>query len=219
MREAVTGTMDFASAPEVEVANTLTHVFGLLLAIGGAIALLSDPAVATDQAKYIACSVYAISLVSLYAASSIYHGTQEPGRKAAMRVFDQVCIYLLIGGTATPLFLMLLPAPLSAQLMAIVWAIGAFGIALRLRYPARFDGVSLTLYLTMGWIGASALDAFVPTAPAMAQNLVVAGGIAYTVGVPFYLSERRFRWGHVVWHVFVLAASAMHFGAVWLAVR
>ena len=208
-----------AEAPGLELANTLTHLFVLLLAIGGGVALLGDPVVSGNPAKYIACSIYVVSLVSLYAASCSYHATLEPTRKAAMRVFDQVCIYLLIGGTATPLFLLLLPSPLAARLMAVVWTIGVCGIFLRLRYPARFDSLSVVLYLAMGWIGASALDSFIPTAPALAQNLVVAGGITYTAGLIFYLGESVFRWGHVVWHLFVIAGSAMHFGAVWLAVQ
>jgi hemolysin III len=136
-----------------------------------------------------------------------------------MRVFDQVCIYFLIGGTATPLFLLLLPSPLSVYMVLGIWSLGVLGVALRLAYPSRFDGVSIALYLAMGWLGASTLDAFIPTAPVMAQNLIIAGGIVYTVGVLFYLSEKIFRWGHVIWHLFVLTGSAMHFAAITLSVQ
>ncbi|MEO2169839.1 MAG: hemolysin III family protein [bacterium] len=216
--EILTGSMDFAAAADTEIANTVTHALGLLLAIAGGAFLLSNGTIRADHAKYLACSIYSVSLVSLYAASCLYHGVRDPGLKAAMRVFDQVCIYLLIGGTATPFFLLLLPTPLSFYMVGGIWSLGIFGIALRLAYPTRYDGFSLILYLGMSWLGTTTLDSFIPTAPAILQNLIVAGGIVYTVGILFYLSEKVFRWGHVIWHLFVLTGSAMHFAAITLAV-
>lgn len=216
--EMLTGSMDFAAAADVETANTLTHAVGLIFAIAGSAFLLSNGMVRADHTKYLACSIYCVSLVSLYASSCLYHATRDPNRKAAMRVFDQVCIYLLIGGTTTPLFALLLPAPLSLYMVGSIWGLALCGIVLRLAYPARFDGFSILLYLGMSWLGATTLDSFLPGTPAMVQNLIVAGGIVYTVGVLFYLSEKVFRWGHVIWHLFVLTGSAMHFAAITLAV-
>ena len=212
------GSVPLDAASDVELANTITHGIGLVLAVAASVFLLSDVAVRADFTTYAGCSLYAISLVSLYLASCLYHGTREPNRKAAMRVFDQVCIYFLIGGTATPVLLTVVPEPLGSRLLVAVWGIGAFGTILRLRYPTRFDSVSIFLYLLMGWIGASALDSFLPTVPPGVTALIVAGGVTYTLGIPFYLSESVFRWGHVVWHLFVLVASAMHFGAILLAI-
>jgi hemolysin III len=203
---------------DLEDANTATHAVGLIAALFGARFLLSSISLGQTPATYLACGIYAASLISVFGASCLYHSALDAEKKGTLRAIDQICIYLLIGGTATPLFQTLLPPQLAGTMIATVWSIGAVGIALRLCFPKRLDGVGILLCLAMAWCGAGTLNFFVPEAPALAKPLIVGGGIAFTSGLLFYLSEPWFRWGHVIWHIFVLAGTALHFAAVTLAV-
>jgi len=217
--KSAAGLVDMAALnADLEDANTATHAIGLIAAILGARFLLTSVSPEASPAVYVACGVYAASLISVFAASCLYHSATAPRQKRLLRAVDQICIYLLIGGTATPLFETLLPPPLAGTMVRTVWSIGALGIALRVCFPSRFDGIGILLCLAMGWCGAGALDFFVPETPSLAKPLIIGGGIAFTGGLLFYLSEPWFRWGHVIWHLFVLAGTALHFGAVLVSV-
>lgn len=218
--KSTAGLIDMSALnADLEDANTATHGVGLIAALFGARFLLNSFSLQENPALYVGCGIYVASLISVFGASCLYHSALDPRQKATLRSLDQICIYLLIGGTATPLFQTLLPPELSGPMILTVWAIGAFGIALRLCFPKRFDGVGVLLCLAMGWCGAGTLNYFIPSAPELAKPLIIGGGIAFTAGLLFYLSEPWFRWGHVIWHVFVLAGTVLHFAAVTLAVH
>jgi len=219
-RKSPAGLLGMAALnTDLEDANTATHGIGLIAALLGARFLLSSISLQKDPTTFLFCCLYVAALISVFAASCLYHSATGPRQKAAMRVLDQLCIYLLIGGTASPLFHALLPPGFAETMIWAVWSIGAVGITLRICFPQRFDGIGILLCLAMGWCGAGTLEFFVPEAPALAKPLIVGGGIAYTGGLLFYLSEPWFRWGHVIWHVFVLAGASFHFAAVSLAVH
>ena len=218
-QKATSGLFDMAALnTELEDANTATHAVGLVAALLAARFLLSSVSLQENPATFIACALYSATLISVFGASCLYHSATNARQKSTMRVLDQLCIYLLIGGTATPLFHSLLAPDLAATMIETVWSIGALGIGLRLCFPRRFDGIGILLCLAMGWCGVWTLNFFVPGAPVIAKPLIISGGIAYTGGLLFYLSEPWFRWGHVIWHLFVLAGAAFHFAAVYLAV-
>jgi hemolysin III len=205
------------SSPIEEIANTVTHGFGLVLSIAGFIFLVSMASISGDFWQMISSLVYGSSLVVLYAASTFYHGATSPKLKQTLQIVDHCCIYLLIAGSYTPITLIVLRGSFGQSLFAFVWAFAVAGILLKVFFGSRFMIASVFSYLLMGWIGVVAIQpvfvalGFIPIA------LIVAGGIAYSLGVIFF-AWKRFRHHHAIWHLFVLAGSIFHFLAIALYV-
>jgi hemolysin III len=200
-----------------EIAHSAIHGLGVALSIVGLIALLLTARRTGDAWDVVASAVYGFTLILLYLISTLYHGVPHPGAKRVLRVLDHSAIYLLIGGTYTPLTLVSLRGPWGWTLFGLVWGLAILGIALKVAAMGRFRGLSLALYLGMGWL---VLIALRPLTAALAQGgliLLVLGGIAYTSGVVFYV-WRRLPYHHALWHAFVLAGSVLHFFAILLYV-
>jgi len=161
--------------------------------------------------------VFGASLVLLYTASTLYHSIPAAGAKPTLRALDHIAIYVLIAGTYTPFTLIALPATCGWSLFAAVWALALAGSALELGLLKRYHKLAVLLYVGMGWIGMVAFKPLSEHLQAGGTALLVAGGLAYTLGVPFYL-WRRLPYHHALWHVFVLAGSVLHFLAVLLYV-
>ena len=203
--------------PGEELANSLTHGVGALLAVGGLAWLVTLAALRGDAWHVVACSVYGAAMVVLYTASTLYHAIPAPRVKQALRVFDHASIYLLIAGTYTPLTLISLRGPWGWSLFGTVWGLAVVGIVLALAFPGRWRALSLALYVAMGWAVVVATGPLLAALPTGGLVLMLAGGLAYTGGLGFY-AWRRLPYGHAVWHLFVLAGSAFHFAAVLLYV-
>ncbi len=200
-----------------EIANSLTHGFGLLLSIAGFIFLVSL-AITNGDGWHIASSVvYGLSLVILYAASTVYHGTVRPELKLKLQIVDHCCIYLLIAGSYTPFLLLVIRDSLGLGLLAFVWAFAAFGIAMKIIFGKRFSAVGVVSYLAMGWIGIIAVQPLYLALGGPALALIVAGGLSYTIGVIFF-GWHSIRHHHAIWHGFVLGGSIFHFLAISLFV-
>lgn len=196
-----------------ELANSLTHGFGLILSIAGFI-FLTVLAVINGDGWHIASSViYGSSLVILYAASTIYHTATDPHWKRRLQILDHCCIYLLIAGSYTPFILIILRNQLGAGILTLVWAAAAFGIAMKLIFRSRFSAIGIALYLIMGWIGVLAVQPLYLALGAAPLALVIAGGLSYTAGLIFF-GWHGLRHHHAIFHVFVLAGSILHFVAV-----
>lgn len=196
-----------------EVANSLTHGFGLILSIAG-FAFLLVLAVLRGDGWHIASSIiYGASLVILYAASTIYHTATEPTLKKRLQILDHCCIYLLIAGSYTPFALIVLRDGFGFGLLAVVWAVAVFGIAMKVIFRTRFSAVGIILYLLMGWIGVIAVQPLYIALGAAPLALVVAGGLSYTAGMIFF-GWHSLRHHHAIFHVFVLGGSILHFIAV-----
>ena len=197
--------------------NGLTHLSGALLALAGAVALIVLGSLKSDPWRIVSFSIYGATLVFLYLSSTLYHSTR--GRaKALFRKFDHAAIYLLIAGTYTPFALVTLNGPWGWSLFGVVWGLALLGIVQEIWLAKGARIVSLVLYLLMGWC---AVVAVVPLIDALSWSgfaWVVAGGVIYTTGVVFYLYDERFRHFHGIWHLFVLAGSAIHFTAILLYV-
>ena len=161
--------------------------------------------------------MFGVALVLLYATSTLYHAVPHPRAKSVLRVLDHSAIFLLIAGTYTPFTLVSLRGPWGWSLFGVVWGIAIAGIALRLTLRRRPTALFLALYLGMGWCVVVALGPLRAAVPPAGLALLVAGGLAYTVGVPFYV-WKRLPFHHAVWHGFVLAGSTLHFLAVFLYV-
>lgn len=202
--------------PGEEIFNAATHGVGALLSLLGLIAMTVAAAETGSQLRVACAVIYGSTLLLLYSMSTLYHSLR--GRaKRVMRVFDHCSIFLLIAGTYTPYTLILLPQSVGLKLFIAIWACAVLGITLTVVNLERFKKVSLVCYIGMGW---AVIFAFGPLAQAIAPaglQLTIAGGVAYMLGLAFY-AWKRCRYMHSVWHLFVLAGSAMHFISVFFYV-
>jgi len=199
-----------------ELASSVIHGIGIVLSIAG-LAVLSAYAAPAGDARHIASvGVYGTTLILLYTASTLYHGVPNERAKPLLRQLDHAAIFLLIAGTYTPFTLITLHGPWGWSLFAIVWAIALAGIAMVMKRVER-KGITIALYVGLGWIGLVAIGPLVRHLPAGGLWLLFGGGVCYTLGVPFYLS-RRIPFNHALWHLFVLAGSVLQFFAVLLYV-
>jgi hemolysin III len=165
----------------------------------------------------VACSIYGVTLICLYTASTLYHSVLSPRLKRTLEVFDHSAIYLLIAGTYTPFLLINLRGSWGWPLFAVIWGLALVGILFKLRFTGRFNFFSTAAYIAMGWLGVIAARPMVAHVPANALIWLLAGGLAYNAGVIFYV-YRRIPYSHAIWHVFVLAGSICHYFAVFSTV-
>ena len=171
-----------------------------------------------DPWRIVSFSVYGATLCLLYACSTLYHSTR--GRaKRVFRALDHCAIYLIIAGTYTPFALVTLNGAWGWTIFGAVWGLAAAGIAQELWLKAKGTRiVSLAIYLLMGWLILAALAPLARALPWQGMAWLVAGGLAYTGGIVFYIYDERFRHWHGIWHLFVLAGSAAHYIAILLFV-
>ena len=192
-----------------EKLNALTHAIG---AVFGIVALILLIVFETKKTAFSLFSVivYGISIIILFTASTMYHSFTDEKKKHYFRIVDHISIYLLIAGTYTPVLLITLEQSKGWLLFYIVWAIAGFGVILKLFFTGKFETFSTLLYLVMGWL---IVFDFSTLSSLMASNglvLLIAGGLAYTVGIVFYAIE-KIPYNHVIWHLFVLAGAILHF--------
>jgi len=204
-------------SPGEEVAHSVTHGVGLLAAIAGLVVLVMMAAATGDAWRITACAIYASTLVLLYASSTLYHALSATRARPVLRMLDHSAIFLLIAGTYTPFALVSLRGPWGWTLLGIVWGLALLGIAAKAAFGARWPVISTALYIGMGWVVLVAAKPLVERVPPGAIALLVAGGLAYTGGVAFY-AWTRLRYGHAIWHLFVIAGSVCHYLAVVLYV-
>ena len=197
--------------------NGYSALAGAILAVAGAAVLVTLGALKADPWRIVSFSIYGATLVVLYIASTLYHSTR--GRaKIVLRKVDHCAIYLIIAGTYTPFALVTLNGAWGWTLFGAVWGLALLGIVQELWLSRGERVASIVIYLLMGWI---ALAAVVPLFKALSWAglaWLVAGGLAYTGGLVFYAYDKRFRHWHGIWHLFVLAGSALHYVAIVLFV-
>ena len=197
-----------------EFANFLSHGVGFLLAaFVGLPTLLFCTWRQQDGWAVIGAVVFGLSLVLLYAASTLYHLLPGGRAKVFCRLLDHAAIYVLIAGTYTPFALGALRGPYGWSILAVVWTLAATGVAMKFRLRFRFEFLSTVLYLLMGWMIVLVLRPLIAGIGWDGFLWILAGGLCYTLGVGFYLWE-RLHFSHLYWHGFVLAGSACHFVAV-----
>lgn len=202
--------------PVEEVANTLTHGFGLVLSLVGFVILVAIAVIRGTALDIFGCVIFGSSLVLLYAASTIYHSTTSLDLKKLLQVVDHCCIYLLIAGSYTP-FGLTISGPLGQNLLILIWVFALAGIAAKVVFRNRFPIVYVTSYLVMGWIGVFAIEPLSQAIGFAPIALIVAGGVAYSLGVIFF-AWKRIPHHHAIFHLFVLAGSIFHYAAVVLYV-
>lgn len=196
-----------------EIAHSVTHGLGMLLSIAGLVTLVLVARQTGDPWHIAAFSVYGVTLILLYLASTLYHCIPSPRLKETLRVLDHSAIYLLIAGTYTPFTLISLRGPWGWTLFTLIWGMALVGITLKVVARGRFKWLSMVLYLGMGWLVVVAVEPLVEAVAPGGVRLLVLGGLAYTSGCLFY-GWRRLPYHHAVWHLFVLAGSVFHFFAI-----
>ena len=165
----------------------------------------------------IGASVFGGTVVLLYLMSTLYHSVTHERAKHFFRLFDHSSIFLLIAGTYTPFALGVLRGPWGWTLLTIVWVLAVVGIATKAVVGLHHSWFSMILYLLMGWLAVVAIRPILLLIPLPGILLILAGGIAYTGGLAF-LGAKRMRYGHFIWHLFVVAGTTCHFFAVlWYA--
>ncbi len=191
-----------------EIANSVTHGIGVALSCTALPIMVVSAAARHDIWQVVACSVFGASLLTLYAISTMYHALRHPGAKRVFRILDHGAIYLLIAGTYTPFTLGALRGGWGWTLFGIVWGLSALGIAAKSIGGIRAPRLSVVVYILMGWLVVIAFRPLVARVPFPGIALLIAGGLLYTAGVAFY-GATRVRYSHTVWHLFVLAGSAV----------
>ncbi|HUW98871.1 MAG TPA: hemolysin III family protein [Acidiferrobacter sp.] len=192
--------------------NSLSHIIGGVLAIIGAVVLIVFAALDADPWRIVSFSVYGLSLIFLYAASGLYHGLSGRARHVFQRL-DHIAIYVLIAGTYTPFTLGPLRGVLGWWLFGILWGLAVLGIIQEF-IPQRTRRVSVVLYIVMGWLIVLAIGPLARHLAPWGLVWLVVGGLFYTIGVIFFVFDEKWRYGHEIWHIFVLAGSISQYCAV-----
>lgn len=192
--------------------NTTTHLTGAILALFGSVALLHKALLSGDTFKIVSVCLFALSMIALYGASTMYHGCRGKW-KAILAKADHCAIFLLIAGTYMPFTLVTLRGPWGWTLFGVVLIMAVVGITFELM-PGYCRPPSVPLYLIMGWLGIGAAIPLVHRLSSGGLGYLVAGAACYTVGVLFYWFDDRLRHGHGVWHIFVIAGTSCHFLSV-----
>lgn len=200
-----------------EIAHAVSHGLGAVMAIAGLCVLVVYAALYGERVHVVASAIFGATMILLYTASTLYHSIPLPQTKRIMRIIDHASIYLLIAGTYTPFTLVTLEGRWGWTLFAVVWGLAAIGIIFKLFFTGRFDRLSTAIYIAMGWCGLVAAKPIMAALDTGGLVLLVAGGLAYTGGVAFYLMERM-RYHHAIWHLFVLLGTVLHYFAVLLYV-
>jgi hemolysin III len=202
-----------SQSPGEEIANSVSHGVGLVASLVASPVLLVA-AVQHGSAAYIAgSSAFAGTMVLLYLTSTIYHALPGNRAKRLFQVLDQSAIFLLIAGTYTPFCLGVIRGPWGWTLFGLIWTLAAVGLVLKAVGGVRYPVLSTCLYLGMGWLAVIAVRPLWLHLPLTGLLWLLAGGLAYTLGVAFFAADRM-RYAHFVWHLFVMAGTACHFVAV-----
>ena len=194
-----------------ELANVLSHGLGLLLAIASLPVLVVFASRHGTTSNVIGASVFSATMILSYFASALFHAL-PPGRaKRFCNTLDHVAIYLFIAGSYTPFALGVLPGSWRWTVLGLVWALAFVGVVLKVTQRLNNLLLSTALYVALGWLVVIAAGPLMRGLSPAGLTWLIAGGLAYSVGVVFFLLDSRLRFGHFVWHLFVLTGSTCHF--------
>ena len=197
-----------------EIANSVSHGMAVLAAAVGVPFLIVEAIAHESAAFVVGVSTFGASIILLYLASTIYHSLPAGKAKRVFRVLDHASIYLLIAGTYTPFTLGVLKGAWGWTLFGLVWALALMGVVLKSLGKASHPKFSTGLYLLMGWLVVIAIKPMLSQVPTAGLLWLLAGGLFYTLGVVFYATDGKLRYGHFIWHLFVLGGTACHYFAV-----
>lgn len=202
-----------------ELANTISHGIGFLLAVASLPVLVHFAAQRGSAVNVVAASVFSATMILLYLVSALYHAVPHGVAKRWLSRLDHAAIYLFIAGSYTPFVLGVLRGGWGWSLFGVVWACAALGIGAKLLNRLQHPLWSTGLYVAMGWVAVVAVQPMWERMAGAGLALLLAGGLSYTAGAIVFLFDSRIRFAHFVWHLFVMGGSACHFfAALWHAV-
>ncbi len=191
--------------------NTVSHGITAAVAVGGLVVLIVFGVQSNKDWSLFSALVYGSSLVLLYTFSALYHGLRNKKAKHLFNILDHCGIYLLIAGTYTPVILISIGGLTGWVFFGIQWGMALCGILLKIFYTGKYNLISTLIYAFMGWIIAFKIELVKAVLEPPAYWLLLSGGIAYSVGIFFYLLDYRMKLAHFIWHLLVMAGSILHF--------
>jgi len=204
----------FSQTLREELANAASHGVGCLLALAATPVLADQVDAARHPMRHLGVSVFIGTMVLMYLVSTIYHALPVGQPKRLLRKCDHAVIFIFIAGSYSPFALGQIQRGEGWQMLAAVWGIALFGVALKLSDRLRHPVFSTALYLAFGWMVVVVARPMLDSLPPLGLQLLVAGGVAYSLGSLFFLLDRRMPYSHLVWHLFVITGSTCHFLAV-----
>jgi len=203
--------------PKEEKFNVISHAIGLILSVIALVLLVVYSSLKGNAWHIVSFSIYGVSLIVLYSASTFYHYVQNPKLRYKLNIFDHSAIYILIAGTYTPFTLVVLKGWVGWTIFGVSWGLALAGIVLKLFFTGKYDKISTFAYVLMGWVVIFAIKPLVQNLPFEGLMWLLAGGIFYTVGAVLY-SIKNLKYNHAIFHIFVLLGSFAHFIAVFFYV-
>lgn len=196
-----------------EIANAVAHGLGTLAAVVALTLMLVKAPPTLSGWQLAGIAAYGGSLVLLFLCSTLYHSFSHPPARAVLKRLDHSAIFLLIAGTYTPFLMLTLHSRLASVLLVVLWLIAIAGIVFKIFFVHRFPRVSLITYLVMGWLAMFVVYQLWQVLPHGGFNLLIAGGLCYTIGAIFY-AMKRVRYTHAIWHLWVIAGAVCHCVAI-----
>jgi hemolysin III len=192
-----------------EVANVITHGLAFLASLLMFFYFIDIIPLEYSYGQKTAIIIYSLTLMLMFLSSTLYHAANNPLAKQFLKRLDHCSIYLLIAGTYTPLLTIFIPGTMSIIILAAVWLMAVIGIFFKIFFIGRFKKISITTYLLMGWLGVLLINKINKVLDPAGIYLILAGGIAYSVGVVFYINK-RIPFNHAIWHCFVIMGALSH---------
>jgi len=202
-------------SPTEERFNIWSHGLGFVLSMVGTVLLLVKTIGTRNPTYIVSAAVYGASLLTLYAASTLYHSATKPTLRNRLNIFDHAAIYILIAGTYTPFCLITLAGKTGWILFGCVWSFALAGVTLKLFFTGRYDKLSTLMYVFMGCMVLFAFNPLMANLPTHGLYWLLAGGLSYIVGAVFYSFPQYVKYNHAIFHVFVLVGSLCHFASVY----
>ncbi len=203
-----------AQTPKEELANAVSHGFGLVLGVIGIPFLIHKTLESDSLSALIGGVAFSLGILMVYAFSTFYHAAKDLRWKSKLQVFDHIAIYFLIAGSYTPMILAVLKQEKAIIFLAILWGSVLIGTFFKVFFTGKFKRLSVIIYLSMGWLAVFFIPDILGKISLITLAWIGAGGLAYTIGVYFYVKSEKFYF-HTIWHIFVLLGTIAHFIAVY----
>lgn len=196
-----------------EIFNSISHGIGTLMSIAALVILVIFAVIKGDVWQVVSSAIFGSTLILLYLSSTLYHSFSKNKIKNLFVRFDHAAIFLLIAGTYTPFMLGNIRGGWGWAIFGVIWSLAIFGAVIRSIYLTRFHKLMVGIYLLMGWLFVIVIGQIIKNIPLNSLIFLFIGGACYTIGVIFYI-WKKLKYGHGIWHLFVLAGSVMHFFSV-----
>ena len=200
-----------------EKINVISHFVGLLLSIAALALLVVKASLMGNVWHIVSFSVYGLSLIVLYLASTLYHNSKNPIKRAKLNIFDHAAIYVLIAGSYTPFTLVTLNGTVGWVLFGLTWGAALAGVVFKIFFIGKFDKLSTVMYVLMGWMVVFAMKPLYENLSPQGLFWLIMGGVFYTVGAVFY-AQNKLKFNHAIVHICVLLGSASHFVSIFFFV-